>query len=129
MALSNLQIENFLRRYTTNFQGVFSCDNIPKKVERVTNFSIVLNLSKENELGTHFITVLKFPTEIWYIDSLGLWCENHHILKFLNLFKTKIYFNKRQLQSLTSNKCGFYCILFCLHFDHPSDLKLSFTSV
>ena len=57
--LTNNDIDAMLQRNCKQFKGVFSCDNIPEYVQESKTFSIICNLSREGEQGSHFITILK----------------------------------------------------------------------
>ena len=123
--LSNIFIEKNLYKVTKKFKGVFSSDNIPNKLQNLNDFSIICNLSKENEIGTHFITILVKDKEIFILDSLGdtsIFGDVTPINKFLKkvMNRRTLYRNSQQLQSLTSQYCGFYCIYFVLLFEKNS---------
>lgn len=118
MALTNHQIENFLFKKLSKFKGVFSCDNIPQKIKEMREYSVIVNLSKSDEIGSHFITILKINSkEIWYIDSLGNWCHNQFIIDFMTSQNVEIFYNGKIIQSPSSELCGYFCIFVCLHFE------------
>ena len=112
LGLSNVEIENVLMPYCTNFMGVFSSNNIPKELTRRNNFSIICNLSKVGKEGTHFVTIIGSQNNMKYIDPLGLHCFVPSIQDFLKACARPLVHNARILQSPTSFHCGFYCILF-----------------
>lgn len=118
--ISNHYIESILQPTCQDFRGVFSSNNIPKYLQNSVKFSIVCNLSKIGELGSHFITIISQPNYVAYIDSLGLPCSVLEINKFLHKLEKPIYFNKTQIQDTSSTFCGFFCILFVLHFSISS---------
>lgn len=115
--ISNTFIETFLANKVTNFDGVFSADNIPKTIASKTYFIIICNQENEGEEGTHFVTIIGFPDYAIYLDSFGLPCKILRINQFLNSLDRPIYYNDRQIQSHLSNFCGFYCIMYTLYFD------------
>ena len=58
-----------MEKIRRSFHGTFSIDNIPVLQDDV--FSIIVNLSKQNEICTHFNAVYVFENEVLYFDSLG----------------------------------------------------------
>ena len=56
--ISNVYIDKLMEKISRSFNGTFSIDNIPVFDDDV--FSIIINLSKQNEIGTHFIAVYVF---------------------------------------------------------------------
>lgn len=124
--LSNVQIEDFLFPLTKSFRGVFSSDNIPPTVELKgggKKFSLICNLSKEREPGTHFVTVLCPVGKqcVYYVDSFGLppppstTTTAEGIEQFLKaLGKTEIIYSTSCVQHSLSTFCGYFAILFVL---------------
>ena len=53
--ISNLYIDTLKEKISSSFRGTFSIDKIPVFKEEI--FSIIVNLSKENEKGTHLIGI------------------------------------------------------------------------
>ena len=49
--ISNVYIDKLMEKISISFNGTFSIDNIPVFNDDV--FSIIINLSKQNEIGTH----------------------------------------------------------------------------
>ena len=114
--LTNLYISDVLSKVSPNFQGVYSSDTIPvKKLRRLKNFCIVVNLSKINQPGTHFVAVLKLGSKaVIYFDPYGLPCFVQDICKFMKSLKVPIVDKKIKLQHDQSVYCGFFTILFCI---------------
>lgn len=122
MTTTNLDIEQFLFPLLSSkiFVGVFSCDNIPTdKIVKKSRFAIICNLSKHDEAGSHFITILcSNKTEIIYIDSFGLPPSNAHILRFLCDSQRKILlYNISPIQHPLSKACGYFSMFFVLYFE------------
>lgn len=118
--ISNHYIDSILRPTCTGFHGVFSADTIPTNLLRYNQFSIVCNLSKAGEPGSHFISIIVFPNRVLYIDSFGLPCVVQDIINFIRQLKRPIFYNYQQVQDVSSPFCGFYCILFVLYFTYVS---------
>ena len=103
------------------FLGVFSIDNFPKKLNE--RFCFISNMSKSNEIGTHWISCIKSEKKtIEIFDSLGTKID---ILKPFLKFKGNptILYNDCAFQSVTSNTCGYFAITFLVERSFNLDLK------
>ena len=109
--LTNRYIETVLEPYCKIFKGVFSCDTIPV-FGKNSRFSVIVNLSRENQPGSHFISIYVNKTKAYYFDSLGLPCINRDISKYLKQYS--VTSNVNQFQCLDSFFCGYYCMLFVI---------------
>ena len=118
--ISNHYIESILKPLCADFRGVFSADTIPTQLLQCKTFSIICNLSNVRQLGSHFITIIVQSKRVLYLDSLGLPCVVGEISTFLEKLRKPVFYNSQQIQDYKSKFCGFYCILFVLHFGNPS---------
>lgn len=125
--LTNIFIESFLSPIIPLFKGVFSADSINQNLINLSQFSIVCNLSRRGEIGSHFVTIIVFPSHILYLDSLSAPCIIPSIASFLNRLRKPVFFNTRQIQHSNSIYCGFYCIMFVMFFSTQSNFKLMFS--
>jgi hypothetical protein len=102
-----------------NFVGVFAADEIPN-LEEDKNFTIVVNLAERglNQLNGHFVTIRAKPTHILYIDPVGLPCLQSRVTRFLRLCQRPVLSNDSMIQSVDSNYCGMYAVLFTCHLSH-----------
>ena len=116
--LCNKFIEQFLNLFCSTFDGVYSCDNIPNHLVNKKTFQIVVNLSKQDNQGSHFISILKENNQVFYLESFALPLLNDDISDFIIKNNVQVKKLKHQIQSLSSSFCGFYCILFCLLKDN-----------
>ena len=110
--ISNVYIDKLMEKISISFNGTFSIDNIPVFNDDV--FSIIINLSKQNEIGTHFIAVYVLENKIIYFDSFGNQLNNSSLKRYLKKYEKSIIFSNIQLQNLLSSHCGFFCIAFIL---------------
>lgn len=95
------------------FHGVFACDTLPHKIS--LPFLGIVNLSKKTEVGTHWVAIFIDKTEIsYYFDSFALNPENRYIVSFLKLHSKRIHFNTKQIQHISSKKCGQFCCAFVI---------------
>ena len=95
-----------------SFRGTFSADNIPKFEDRW--FSLIINLSNEGQIGSHFIALFITDNEIIYFDSFGSLRINAVIEDYLKCYRKPILYTQNQIQHLFSSHCGFFCISFIM---------------
>lgn len=109
--LENVGKKMFKKKH---FLGCFPADIHPKTKRKI--FSLIFNLSKHNEEGTHYIAIFANAKTLMYFDPFGKKCKNKHIKRFIanNKQTRKIKEVKRTIQSLNSNFCGFFCLAFIL---------------
>ena len=82
--ISNIYIDDLMKKISCSFRGTFSIDKIPTFKDET--FSIIVNLSKENEKGTHFIGIMSSKDTIIYFDSYGIEHINLTIEKYLKKY-------------------------------------------
>jgi len=110
--ISNIYIDDLMKKISCSFRGTFSIDKIPTFKDE--KFSIIVNLSKENEKGTHFIGIMSSKDTIIYFDSYGIEHINLTIEKYLKKYRKKILHSNVQLQHVFSSHCGYFCVSFIL---------------
>ena len=110
--ISNIYIDTLMEKISSSFRGTFSIDKIPMFKEE--KFSIIVNLSKENEKGTHFIGISVSENVVVYFDSYGLETIDLTIEKYLKKYRKKIPHSNVQLQHVFSSHCGYFCVSFIL---------------
>ena len=118
--ISNVYIDKLMEKISISFNGTFSIDNIPVFNDDV--FSIIINLSKQNEIGTHFIAVYVLENKIIYFDSFGNQLNNSSLKRYLKKYKKPIILSKIQIQNLLSSHCGFFCTAFILCIENDITL-------
>ena len=79
-----------MEKISRSFRGTFSIDNIPVFDDDV--FSIIINLSKQNEIGTHFIAVYVLKNKIIYFDSFGNQLNDSSLKKYLKNIENPLLF-------------------------------------
>ena len=116
-----------------SFRGVFSVNDganikraLKKRTEQLFN-SCIVNLSKKNTPGSHFVTLMWYPDQkvLYYLDPSGLPPFQWYIEKLLyRTLKTQfVYYNYARFQKLGSNFCAYYCIYFILLYQALSEGK------
>jgi hypothetical protein len=114
--LTNEYVENLGKIICGNkFLGTFPCDILPN-VKKKKEFSLIINLSKHNTTGSHFIAIFADKDCFMYFDPLGEKCKNKDVLKFIKTNKNnrKVLQKFRKIQSNESIFCGFFCLSFLL---------------
>ena len=93
-----------------DFQGVFSTDTLPSQPKL-----FVCNTDPSTKPGEHWIAIyVSKDGRGEYFDSFGRKPEKHFI-GYLNEHCRNWIYNKRQLQSIISSFCGYYCCLYCMY--------------
>ena len=103
--LTNFEIQQYYQN-EPRFNGVFSRDNLPKKIK---NVSYVINLDEYADVGTHWIGLFYNRNEIVYFDSFGVEHVSEEIKKFVG--NKNIKANIFGVQA-NNSVCGYFCIGF-----------------
>lgn len=107
---------------TTDSDLLYMCQklNIPivnNKVYMNNEFNIegplkdgnyIINLDDLYQKGTHWVALIKDRNVIYYFDSFA----TAPFFEFTHIKEYKFIFNSRQLQSLDSDSCGYWVILW-----------------
>jgi len=119
VGLTNNQLEKLAKNILgSSFLGVYPSDSMPN-VKNLNNTSIIFNLSKHTEAGTHYVAVLFNDNKILYFDSYGKPLTNYYIKKHLKKFKLPILFHSRSIQ----HKDSIFCSLYALGYLKSTQLK------
>ena len=100
-----------------NYLGSFAIDE--QKDIKVTFFPsfCVLNLDVRSSVGSHWIALAIYPSQVFICDSLGGLLPSSKTSKNIANFLSPILKNRkvimtRQLQQSYSDTCGLYCVTF-----------------
>ena len=104
--MTNLKIDEILK-HNKNYIGTYSKDNVSLLKN---NQSTIVNLDDSLGKGTHWISYKKINDKIFYFDSYAVSFIPDIITK--QYPKHKFICNICRIQSLHSNQCGRFCILF-----------------
>ena len=109
------------------FLGSFPSDMQPK-IRNRSKFYIIFNLSRVDEMGTHFIAIFANKNNLFYFDPLGNKCYKKDILTFITKYSKNRKVRKKfpKIQSNNSIFCGFYCLAFLLSMKLDLPLKSFF---
>ena len=104
--LTNIEINEYYKN-EPRFNGVYSGDNLPKKIEKG---AYVINLDEYENTGTHWVSLFVKPKYTVYFDSFVA----EHIPKEINKFigNKKIKASIFRIQAYKSIMCGYFCIKF-----------------
>ena len=101
--MSNLTIDEILK-HNENYIGTYSKDNVPISKN---NESTIINLQNSDKNGSHWVSYKKINNKIFYFDSYAI----TYIIK--NQYPNhKSICSIYRMQSIDSNQCGRFCILF-----------------
>ncbi len=108
--MNTLQIDWILKRKVKSYLGTFSSNHLPHETG-----IFVSNTDPCSQRGTHWIAIYisKDRCHGEYFDSFGR-PPNELFTSYMNIHCRHWTFNKRQLQSITSKLCGYYCVLYCV---------------
>ena len=107
-ALSNMDIIHILKSQGIKLNGVYMKDELPSKLKK--GF-YVINLQSSNiGNGTHWTALYYSSKHSFYFDAFGFVPP----VVVENKLKSYLY-NDKQIQSLESTACGFYCIAFIIY--------------
>ena len=123
MAFTNGYIEKTGCQILKKFIGCFPLDLQP--LTKKSNFSIIFNLSKHDEKGSHFIAIYKNKKQIIYFDSFGQPPKKPLILRFLKKHgkNHKFSYNKIKIQDDASSFCGIFCLSFLAAQENEINLQ------
>ena len=112
MSFNNGYIVKTGKKVLKNFLGCFPAD-LPPKTKK-SNFSVIFNLSKHNEEGSHYVAIYSTTKKIIYFDSFGQPIKNNLIKIFVKKYlkRKKFLFNKVKIQDDQSSFCGIFCLSF-----------------
>ena len=104
--MSNIKIDQILQ-HDKNYIGTYSKDNVPVLKN---SQSTIINLQSHFKKGSHWTSYKRIAIKIFYFDSYGV-AYIADIIKN-QYHKYKFICNIYRIQSMDSNQCGRFCILF-----------------
>jgi len=113
------EIERFLSRRLTDFDGVFSIDTLPDRPRL-----LVCNTDPSDKPGRHWVAIYVDDdgNRGEFFDSFGRRPDDV-FERYMNRHCSSWIFNDRQLQSVTSKFCGHYCIYYCMLCSRGIDMR------
>jgi hypothetical protein len=129
-ALNGKQIYDFLKAddYSyKHFKSVLPRDKLPSK--RKFPAAYVINTQGSSHPGEHWLAIYYDKNgNCDFFDSFGIAPSFYGLVDFLNKTSNKWNYNNKQVQSLMSEFCGYYCTYFILLRcrNIPMDIILKF---
>lgn len=121
--MSSLDIEEICLKLDLPIIGVFSKNKLPN-THKIGSYYINME-NEEDGNGTHWVLCIIFKdAKALYFDSFGI--KNPlEIEEFLKPFKPYAY-NHRDIQDLTSERCGLFCVCCDLYMNKHYNKKRDF---
>ena len=101
----------------TVFQGVFASDRLPSYIDHYPA-AFVANVDPHTQPGSHWCAFYFTKDQQGeFFDSYGRKPQDYsdHFKQFLENNSKQWTYNHKELQCLTSNVCGHYCLYFLLN--------------
>lgn len=133
--MNTLEIHNRLRAFETTrpiFLDVYAVDQLPKKKLKQERWLLVCNCCPVALKGEHWIAMFFENERLDFFDSFGFAPQDYDdaVMKFIQKQNIKdVFYTNRQLQSIDSDACGHYCILFALFRSKGESLQESITKM
>lgn len=118
---TDIFLKDLLNKFNWDHEvGVVASDEL-RRFNICQNFSVISNLSRRSEEGTHFVAFILREKTLLYLDPLNIYVElNKDINDFLSWHQQRgvqVCKLSHAIQSLYSNYCGFFSLFFCLLFN------------
>jgi len=129
--MNSLEINKALKNYKC-FLGTFARDQLPTSLPKFRPLAIIMNTDPINLPGQHWVSIFVDETNCAeYFDSYGLPPLHSEILNCIGNNNIKnLSYNSMQIQGVSSNTCGHYCVLFvklrCQNILFRDIIKLDF---
>ncbi len=130
--MSNTALDRLARLMLSRcYRGLFPVDRIPAAtLARCRDFCIIVNLGRTGSGDGHFVALVADGDRLRYLDSYALKVTVPELAAFLAGCGRKVIPSRRPVQSLQSQTCGLYALLFAAYFDPgrrpPPDFSLRF---
>jgi hypothetical protein len=107
-----LSKDKFSKKY---FYSVISIDELPLSKRKLKTTAYIINTDKRSGKGEHWLSIFyDQKSNCQFFDSLGFGPEIYGMENFLLSTSKSIQINKYPIQSVFSELCGYYSILFIL---------------
>ena len=115
--MKSLRTRSFEEIKTKNFQGAFAYDEVPDLPEG--EWSIIVNTAPSSNPGEHWIAIIFKDGVTYFMDSYGrelnfreTTFSTEFVKKMKSIIRGYLVNNRKLLQQLTSNACGYYAVYF-----------------
>ena len=108
-----------------NFCGIFPIDHLPK-IKLTHDCSFIVNTDYSTGRGIHWVAIFAPKNGIIeYFDPFGNKPINKEIYDFINVNSSDYIYNKKEIQNLSSIKCGLFCLFFLMTRSRGIPMKKS----
>ena len=121
VALNNLQLDYLAGTHpklAQVFYGTVPCDRLPKTLPQEGPTAYIVNTDPHDEPGRHWIAIWTEGNVSEIMDSYGLSLEVYGttdtLLEWLNRHSKYQLHNRQSLQSLFSQSCGDYALMYLI---------------
>ncbi len=121
VALNNVQLDHLAQQHPTlglYFYGTVACDRLPKKPEKKEAKGYIVNTDPYQMSGKHWIALWTKDNECEVMDSYALPLEVYQttrpLQEWLNRHWKYVVYNGQSLQSLYSQSCGDYALIYLI---------------
>ena len=119
LEMNSQQIDRVIRRHVRRFDGIYSIDNLPRHDGPKL---LVANTDPADRPGEHWIAIsVDDHGNGQYFDSFGR-APLKRCKDYMNRHYRRWTYNRMQFQSVASELCGHYCIVWCLLNGRKIDL-------
>lgn len=103
-------LQSIATQLIPNFDGVFPINELP--ITHKKSYLLIINTDPDNLPGTHWIAVVVRPDKEGFVfDSFGQ-PPPLKLQHWLNVRGIRWTSNNRQVQSINSTLCGYFCVYF-----------------
>ncbi len=104
------------------YAGTFAIDTLPQKIRYPS--CIILNNKKSSHAGEHWLAIYYFKNKrAQFFDSFGHSPAFYNLEEYLKRTSTNYSYNTTTVQSINSNYCGLYVVLFLIFKARRRSLK------
>ena len=101
-------------QYTASvFLGIYAIDQLPREEIVTDKWLLVCNCCPVSRRGEHWFAMFYEDGRLEFFDSFGLSPHDYDAVQdFIQRQQAReVYYNDETLQSITSDACGYYCLL------------------
>lgn len=125
--MNTKQIDDILKRTCCHYRGTFARDELMKQhfsFRDGRDVYLVVNSDPASKLGTHWYAIYLSPSgEGFFFDSFGRHNIPSHFKKWMFRHCKCWSYSAILCQSIMSDKCGEFCIMFILYMCKYNDFE------
>jgi len=121
VSLNNAQLDYLARRHPRlglHFYGTIPCDRLPESPYKKGPVGYIVNTDRQGRPGRHWIALWTHDDVCEVMDSsalpLEMYLTTHPLREWLNRYWKYVVSNGKSLQSLYSQSCGDYALMFLI---------------